>query len=132
MRDARGDGINTTFEIFTMGQLLGEPVFVDKAAPGLDRGDNLAHQLGMFIGRDVAIVGNLTRLPGAFNLVAGVIAGVIATVIVFISKSSKAGVRSVQRGDSWAQTAHVQNNRWPPSACFFWRCSSSVDSPRRG
>ena len=46
-----------------------------------------------------AIVALVTVATVAFNLVAGVIAGFIATVIVFIGKSSKAVVRSVQRGD---------------------------------
>ena len=46
-----------------------------------------------------AIVTLVTVATVAFNLVAGVLAGFIATVIVFIGKSSKAVVRSVQRGD---------------------------------
>jgi sulfate permease, SulP family len=46
-----------------------------------------------------AIVALVTIATVAFNLVAGVIAGFIATVIVFLGKSSKAVVRSIQRGD---------------------------------
>lgn len=48
---------------------------------------------------NLAIVVLVTVATVAFNLLAGVLAGMIATVIVFIDKSSQSVVRSVQRGD---------------------------------
>ena len=51
------------------------------------------------VSTNFAIVALVTVATVAFNLVAGVFAGFIATVIVFVGKSSKAVVRSTQRGD---------------------------------
>ena len=63
-----------------------------------------------------AIVVLVTVATVAFNLLAGVLAGVIATVVVFLGKSSQSVVRAVHRGDkrhslklrSPEKTAHLR------------------------
>ena len=68
MGNSGGEGINPAFQVFGVTELFGKPVFIDETLAGMKVRDDPHHQMGMFGGRDVAIVWNLAGFPRAHDL----------------------------------------------------------------
>ncbi len=63
MGDAIGERIKIAFDIFTMLQLPREPVLGNISGPACKELEYAAHEMGVFGGRNVAVVGHLAGRP---------------------------------------------------------------------
>ena len=71
VRNAGGERVDAALDIVAVGELLGEPLLGDVALAALQEGDDPAHQVGVFGGRDVAVIRDLAGLPGPLHVGGG-------------------------------------------------------------
>ena len=68
MRNSGGQCINATFNAFGKRKLLSEPIFGNEATTIEQKLYNACHDMGVFGGRNVAVIRQLANFPSAHNI----------------------------------------------------------------